>query len=170
MVNAVKHLSLYLQGRKFVIFTDCNSLKSSRTKIELLPRVYRWWAFLQSFDFDIQYREGKRMAHVDFLSRNPLPANMLPGKSKVVEKRIELTELSEDWIRAEQQRDEDIVEIIYKLNNNDYPLELSKTYDLRTGVLHRKIQRNCKTLCLPVIPRSFRWSVINHRYMNLSCI
>jgi len=73
VVNAVKHFRHYLHGRKFVVFTDCNSLKSSRNKIELLPRVYRWWAYLQSFEFDIQYREGKRMAHVDFLSRNPLP-------------------------------------------------------------------------------------------------
>jgi len=42
VVNAVKHFRHYLHGRKFVIFTDCNSLKSSRTKIELSPRVYRW--------------------------------------------------------------------------------------------------------------------------------
>jgi len=59
VVNAVKHFRHYLHGRKFVIFTDCNSIKSSR-----------WWEFLQTFDFEIKYREGKRMAHVDFLSRN----------------------------------------------------------------------------------------------------
>jgi transposase InsO family protein len=167
VVNAVKHFRHYLHGRKFVIFTDCNSLKSSRNKIELMPRVYRWWAYLQSFDFDIQYREGKRMAHADFFSRNPLPPKNSPEYAKIVEKRIELTEISEDWIRAEQQKDQDIVEITSKLSNDEFPLELPKTYDLRAGVLYRIIQRNSKTLCLPVVPRGFRWSVINQVHESI---
>jgi len=49
-----------------VIFSDCNSIKSYRNKVELSPRIYRRWEFLQSFEFEIEYREGKRMAHVDF--------------------------------------------------------------------------------------------------------
>lgn len=32
---------------------------------------------------------------------------------------------------------------------------------MRAGVLYRKIQRNSKTFSLPVVPRAFRWSVIN---------
>lgn len=167
VVNAVKHFRHYLHGRKFVIFTDCNSLKSPRNKIELLPRVYRWWAYLQTFDFDIQYREGKRMAHADFFSRNPLPPENSPEYAKVVEKRIDLTEVSEDWICAEQQKDQDIVEIVAKLNNDECPFDLAKTYDLRAGVLYRIIQRNGKTLCLPVVPRGFRWSVINQVHESI---
>jgi len=87
------------------------------------------------------------MAHVYFLTRNPPPHHKFTDKVKIVEKRIELAKLSENWIRTKQQRDEDIAEIIHKLNNDNYPLEISK--------------RNCKTLCLPVKPRAFRWSVIN---------
>lgn len=59
-----------MQGSKFSVITDCNSLQASRLKIDLTPRVYRWWAFLQSFDFDIIYRDGIQMGHVDF----PLPS------------------------------------------------------------------------------------------------
>jgi len=36
------------------------------------------------------------------------------------------------------------------------------TYEIRAGMLYRKIQRSGKTCCLAVIPRAFRWSVINH--------
>ncbi|CAH2102350.1 unnamed protein product [Euphydryas editha] len=74
VVNAVKHFRHYLQGRHFEVVTDCNSLKASRNKVDITPRVHRWWAFLQAFDFQIRYREGRRMAHVDFLSRNALPS------------------------------------------------------------------------------------------------
>lgn len=59
---SVKHFRHYLLGREFVIYIDCNSLKASRTKIDLTPRVHRWWSYLQTFNFTIQYREGKRMA------------------------------------------------------------------------------------------------------------
>lgn len=69
--KSIKHFRHYLHGRHFVVLTDCNSLKASRTKVELTPRVHRLWSSLQSFEFDIQYRPGERMAHVDFLSRNP---------------------------------------------------------------------------------------------------
>jgi len=56
--NSVKHLRHYLHGRKLIIHTDRNSLKASRTKTELTPRIHRWWAFLQAFDFSVEYRKG----------------------------------------------------------------------------------------------------------------
>jgi len=154
VVNAIKHFRHYLQGRKFVVYTDCNSLKASRTKLDLTPRVHRWWAFLQAFDFEIEYRKGERMAHVDFLSRNPV-LEQQNGMNKISELRINLTEVSDNWLVSEQQRDTEIQDIIVKLKNNEFPGNLDKTYELRKGILHRKIQRNSKTKCLPVIPKGF---------------
>lgn len=101
VVLAVKHFRHYLLGRNFVVFTDCNSLKASRTKLDLSPRVQRWWAYLQSFTFDLQYREGKRMAHVDFFSRNLTSANVIATKCKIPEKRVNLAEISSNWLLAE---------------------------------------------------------------------
>ncbi|XP_017474117.1 PREDICTED: LOW QUALITY PROTEIN: uncharacterized protein LOC108364783 [Rhagoletis zephyria] len=167
VVQAVKHYRHYLLGRKFVVYTDCNSLKASRTKIDLTPRVHRWWAYLQSFDFDIQYREGKRMAHVDFLSRNPIKANSELMLSKIPEKRVNLAEISCEWFHAEQQLDADIAGIVNKLNSNELTEDLSKTYELRKGILFRKVQRNNRTLCLPVVPRVFKWSVINQVHESI---
>jgi len=68
-MNYFRH---YLHHRQFTVYTDCNSLKASKTKAELTPRVQRWWSYMQVFKFDIDYRPGDRMAHVDFLSRNPV--------------------------------------------------------------------------------------------------
>jgi hypothetical protein len=71
VVNAIKRFRHYLHGRTFLVVTDCNSLKASSNKVQLNDRVHRWWAYLQTFDFDIVYREGKRMAHVDFFRGIP---------------------------------------------------------------------------------------------------
>ncbi|CAH2102351.1 unnamed protein product [Euphydryas editha] len=38
---------------------------------------------------------------------------------------------------------------------------------MRSGILHRKVQRNNRTRCLPIVPRAFRWSVINHVHESL---
>lgn len=165
VVNSIKHFRHYLQGRQFVVFTDCNSFKASRTKIDLTPRAHRWWAYLQSFDFIVEYREGKRMAHVDFFSRNlPLESQSV---AKVPGKRVNLAEISDNWLVAEQQRDPEVALIVRKLHNNELGRDEANTYELRAGVLYRKIQRNGKTKCLPVVPRSFRWSVINHVHESI---
>jgi len=79
--NAIKHFRHYLHGRYFVVFTDCNSLKASRTKIELAPRVHRWWSYMKCFDFDIEYIPEQRMAHVDSLSRNLVPESVRNSKA-----------------------------------------------------------------------------------------
>jgi len=111
IIHAVKHFRHYLHGRKFVIHTDCNSLRASRTKADLTPRVHRWWAFLQAFDFSVEYRKGNQMAHVDCLSRNPIPeaSKMI---NRVVEARVVLAVITDNWLIAEQQRDLGIVEIM----------------------------------------------------------
>lgn len=168
VVNSVKHFRQFLHGRKFTVVTDCNSLKSSQTKIELTPRAHRWWAFLQLFDFVVVYREGKRMSHVDFFSRNLVPSDPPVVSVPCIEqKRIEVTELSPNWLQAEQQRDEEISKIVVEVESGQMNEELAKTYVLRSGVLYRKIQRNGRTKCLPYLPRSLRWSVINNVHDSL---
>lgn len=77
VVRSVKHFRHYLYGRKFTIVTDCNALKASRYKQELLPRVHRWWSFLQNYGFEVEHRKGERLKHVDFFSRNPLSQDIL---------------------------------------------------------------------------------------------
>lgn len=72
------------------------------------------------------------MAHVDFFFPTP----------KVLEKRIHLAEISSNWLLAEQRQDFEIVNIVNKLKNNSLAEDVAKTYELRGGILYRKIQRN----------------------------
>jgi transposase InsO family protein len=167
VVNSIKHFRQYLQGRNFTVVTDCNSLKSSQTKHDLTPRAHRWWAFLQAYDFSVVYREGKKMSHVDFFSRNPLPFNTKQLISRVEQKRIDFNEVSPNWLQAEQQRDDEISKIVRDLESNHMDEEIAKTYVLRSGVLYRKIQRNGRNKCLPYLPRALRWSVVNNFHDSL---
>lgn len=164
VVNAVKHFRHYLYGNRFAVVTDCNSLKSSHSKADLTPRVHRWWAFLQAYDFEVVYREGKRMCHADFLSRNPLPVSPI---NKVEQKRVDIASLPENWLRAEQQRDQEITKLVENLNGHRMDENLAKTYEVRSGVLHRKVQRNNRSRWLPIVPRALRWSVINNAHESL---
>ena len=154
VVIAIKHFRHYLHGQEFLVVMDCNSLKASSNKVHLNDRVHRWWAYLQIFTFDIMYREGKQMAHVDFFSRNPVDLDHLKI-GKIAEKEINLAEISKDWLLAEQRRDPQIVEIARKVQNDEL------------GTLYCRIQRKGKALCLPIVPRGFRWSVINHVHQSI---
>lgn len=71
VVRALQHFRHYLIGIKFKIVTDCNSLKLTERKKDLLPRVARWWVYMQDFQFSLEYRKGCNMQHADFLSRQP---------------------------------------------------------------------------------------------------
>lgn len=159
VVNSIKHFRHYLHGRKFVVVTDCNAVKASKAKVDLTPRVHRWWCFLQAFNFDIEYRKGKQMEHVDFLSRNPLP---VPNNvAKVEQKRVNLVDISDNWLKAEQQKDPEILSIVNKLQDNTLSTDLAKTYEMRRGTLYRKVERNNRSVWLPIVPRAFQWAIIN---------
>lgn len=169
VVRAVEHFRHYLYGRRFVVFTDCNSLKASKSKKDLTPRVHRWWAILQAYDFDIVYREGRGMEHADYLSRNPLPSVKVSCKSSEDSNKqmVQYVELHQNWLSVEQKRDSEIQDLIAKHNDNGFPESVSQTYDVRDGILYRKVVRNKTISWLPVVPRSLIWTLINHTHNEI---
>lgn len=78
----VRKFCNYLYGRKFTVVTDCNALRLTWTKRDLTPRIGRWWLELQ--DFDVVYRPGTRMRHVDALSRKGTADNTY----KIIEDKV----------------------------------------------------------------------------------
>lgn len=163
MVRAVEHFRHYLYGRHFTVRTDCNALKSSSTKKDLAPRVHKWWAILQSYDFSVEYREGRHMSHVDFLSRNPLPHFDSHYHDSISNnKKVYILELQQEWLAVEQQRDSEIVGIMEQWRVGDLPPDVAQSYDIKKGILYRKVQRNKRNVWLPIVPRSLVWSLISH--------
>lgn len=43
IVSALQKFRVYLVGIKFKIVTDCNSLRATFQKRDMIPRVVRWW-------------------------------------------------------------------------------------------------------------------------------
>lgn len=169
VLRAIEHFRHYLYGQHFTVFTDCASLKASKAKIDLSPRVHRWWAYLQAYDFSIVYKEGKNMTHADFFSRNPLPTVQTSDsdladrvEQNIAHKSVNYVELHDSWLKVEQSRDTEIQDLIKKHEHNEIPEGIAHTYDVRDGVLYRKVVRNRTQSWLPIVPRSLIWTLIGH--------
>ena len=72
----------------------------------------RWWIYFQDYNFDIVYRLGAQVAHVDYLSRNPVECLS-----------VDIT--SAEWIKVAQIQDHDIKVIRKILESGDRRSEVN---------------------------------------------
>lgn len=103
------------------------------------------------------------MSHVDFLSRNPLPHFDSHYHDSISNnKKVYILDLQQEWLAVEQQRDSEIVDIMEQWRVGDLPPDVAQSYDIKKGILYRKVQRNKRNVWLPIVPRSLVWSLISH--------
>lgn len=148
VVESLRKFRPYLIGVQFTVVTDCNALKATKDKKELTPKIARWWLILQEFTFDVKYRPGNRMRHVDALSRNPATNDTTV---------MRITEA--DWVLAGQLTDAKIGEIrrvLSQLPTTDYERDIYKNYALRDGRVYRITARGVQW----VVPRGMRQQVV----------
>jgi len=79
----------------FTIITDCNALVYAINKANLNPRIARWTLLLQNYDFKVAHRPGKRMAHVDALSRQVCYLEVLPLDRELEFRQLQDVQLKE---------------------------------------------------------------------------
>jgi hypothetical protein len=72
VVWAVKHFRYYLLGRHFILITDHSALKWLFNKKDPQGIYARWVMTLQEYDFEVQFRKGKKHVNADALSRTPI--------------------------------------------------------------------------------------------------
>lgn len=199
-VKAFKFWENFILYRHFTLVTDCKSFQASFVKQNLIPRVQRYWAYLQCFDFTITFRPGSKMQTVDFLSRYPVsgpeddvsmfethvddyPPTHNSGQFQVIQnnvpriqdakcielsqKHIGLTELTGDWLLLAQQQDTEINFIKNQLASGTLTPDLANTYELKDGVLFRKFQYNKSNKKAPMIPKAYRYIVVNNIHESL---
>ncbi|CAG9136407.1 unnamed protein product [Plutella xylostella] len=145
IVKALQHFRHYLLGVTFKIVTDCNSLKLTERKKDLVPRVARWWVYMQDFQFSIEYRKGTLMSRADFLSRNP-----------VVD--VHHIRKPANWAQIAQSADAETQSQIDKLKEGQLD---SSRYVVRNGVLYYKyspVGEDSRLLCY--IPKGHRLSLL----------
>ena len=69
IVHALREWRHYLHGAPFKVLTDHRSLQYMHTQPHLSTRQSRWMEFLSTFDFKVEYCEGKKNIIADALSR-----------------------------------------------------------------------------------------------------
>lgn len=136
IVCALERFRVYLIGIRFVIKTDCNSLKLLADKRDLSPRIGRWFMKLSEYQYTIEYIKGDRNLVADALSRNPAE----PGQSvEVASLNVFGIKITTDWVAALQRDDEEANEIILKIEAKDpsaidkYVIEGGRVYRITTG-------------------------------------
>ncbi|GBM85673.1 hypothetical protein AVEN_55191-1 [Araneus ventricosus] len=72
IATALKKFRVYILGQHFKIVTDCSTFQKTIIKKYLITRIARWALQLEELDYEIEHRFGKRMHHVDALSRHPV--------------------------------------------------------------------------------------------------
>lgn len=103
-------------GQHFKIITDCNALRSTFSKRDIIPRVARWWLLMQEFQCSVEYHPGARMSHVDALSRNPVNDD---ETNKMSEYYPSVTRISnKDWLQTLQLGDMELGRIRDKLTSD----------------------------------------------------
>lgn len=96
VVKAIERFHIYLYGINFTVVTDCHALVFALNKANLNPRVARWTFRLQNYTFKIMHREGRRMVHVDALSRVVIAyLEQIP-----LEKELELKQLLDPQLKS----------------------------------------------------------------------
>lgn len=152
VVCSLKKFRVYLLGIHFTVFTDCAALRTTLTKRDLIPRIARWWLQISEFTFEIEYRPGVQMCHVDALSRNT-KLSMESDDSFVHVYSIE----KDNWLLSLQMADSEISRIlkILKPEDDQECRDIRENYVVKNHTLFRKVDGR---LCL-VVPRSARWQI-----------
>jgi len=57
MAVVLRYFRVYLLGIRFKVVTDCNALRATYAKRDLLPYIGRWLE-MQEYTFEIEYRAG----------------------------------------------------------------------------------------------------------------
>ena len=78
----IKVWAVYLEHRKFIVRTDHSALQWLRSLKNFEQQLFRWLAYLESFDFVVLHRRGTFHTGPDSLSRRPCPDDCRHCKRK----------------------------------------------------------------------------------------
>jgi len=73
VVEGIKTFKVYLANKKFLVKTDHSAIQFLKKVKDPTGRLGRWMIFLQSYDFDVEYKPGKVHGNADSLSRRRYP-------------------------------------------------------------------------------------------------
>jgi len=163
IIWTLNRLRPFLLGIKFTVLTDCQALVYLNLHKTIKPQIARWFEILHEYDFEIKYRPGTRMAHVDALSRAvDNETHDVESVDKVLSERLEVCVAltKEERVRFMQQVDEHSRKLIALLESKDnltkQETSLVEDFELSSGVLYRLY----KGRPLLVVPKTMRKGIV----------
>lgn len=147
IVKALKRFRVYLITLKeFTIVTDCQAFEATMSKKDLCVRVARWALLLEEFPYRTQHRPGIRMAHVDALSRYPLPVcNLVERQENGITARLKRAQSEDDDVRK-----------IFELAK----LQKINGYTIRGGLLFKECDGDVRI----VVPKPIQSQIIRYAH------
>ncbi|CAG9114451.1 unnamed protein product [Plutella xylostella] len=150
VVASLSRFRVYLLGLDFKVVTDCNALRTTLTRRDLIPRIARWWLLVQEFTFTIEYRPGAQLAHADALSRNPVQENR-----ENIEIVMQVGEVH--WLQSVQLSDPRLCHIKAVLDTKcQEAKDIQQNYTLKDGKIYRKVDGELRW----AVPRDARWKIM----------
>lgn len=159
VIAALVKFRTYVLGLNFTIVTDCNSLRATFLKRDMLPRVARWWSLIQEYDCNVVYKSGKGMIHVDALSRNPTTENA--GIIKAID-TLDIMTITDDWLTTVQLADSEIQRIKKILSDKDFDdmVEIRKNFVLKRDRVYKVTEDGLRW----VVPKGCRWQILQKNH------
>lgn len=158
VVESVERYRKYLLGRKFTIVTDCEAVKKTVEKRQMLPVVGKWLLKLQEYDYKLVHRKGEKMKHVDCLSRNPAEDPECEEPEPVIGHVMQVNIREEEWLKLLQREDEKLYTIMKILSvrpEDNRSRQIHKEYALQD----EGVMRKCKDGLKWVVPSRARWRI-----------
>lgn len=115
---------------------------------------------MQDFQFDIEYRKGKSIEHVDYLSRNP-PKDYRVNVAQIDKKIIS----TDSWLEIAQRKDDETQALIQRVETGD---TVCSDYHMVNGLLgHKVCSGKGNILTRFYIPKGYRIALLRlYHYEN----
>lgn len=154
VVLTLKKFRVYLIGIRFTVCTDCNALRTTLTRRDLVPRIARWWLLIQEYDFTVVYRPGDNMRHADALSRNPVQTEDIDLNDPREYEILNIT--TPDWLQTVQMTDPKLKLVKSILNSDTKEVkDIIQNYVIRDDKIYRRVGEQLKW----VVPNGARWRI-----------
>ncbi|XP_047986521.1 uncharacterized protein K02A2.6-like [Leguminivora glycinivorella] len=177
IIFGLKKFHQFISGRRVIIKTDHKPLlgifDSKRPIPNIIsPRMLRWALLLNSYDYEIQYVEGKKIGNADALSRWPSPAGAQMSEEDflgillIEETPIEL-EFSATEVANLTKKDKCLSKILYWIRNG-WPGKSEEEYKI---YWQKRDELSMYKDCIlwgnrVVIPEKMRGKVLEELHMN----
>jgi len=155
MVLSIHKLRQFLLGVKFVVYTDCQALMYLNDFKSTSSQVARWHDSLQEYEYEVRYRPGARMSHVDALSRAPVSLDERELDDELAEKyEVCVLMTEEERVLMCQTADPEVARLLDTVKAT--PEAENDQYKVEQGLLYRKYGDRL----LFVMPKAMRKSLL----------